>query len=498
MPDLLLGVDLGATATRLVVVDAGRGGAVAAERRPAQVLRPNPGWAEADPRVWWAHFCELVPRVLAGAGGSGADVAAVAVSGSAPVVLPTGATGRPLRRAILPDDDRATVEADELRQRLGEAELLAETGSALTRRSVAPVLVWLATREPDVWRNTTAVLGGYDWLACVLGADVHVEANWASASGLYTLDGEPSRLVVDAACISGDQLCAPRDCGTKAGTVSAKAAAASGLAAGTPIVVGAAEHVLAAYAAGLTDPGDWLVRLDETCAVLAVSADRPLDSRISVDAHPAPGLRLAGGVVATGGPTSWVARLTGDVPLEQLDREAAARPPASLVCLPYLDGGGLPRHDAGPLGAFVGLRRDHDRADMYRACLEAVAYGVRRQVEILAERGVRLGLGRVTGAGTRSRLWPRILADVLGRPLYPVADQPGAALGAAAAAGVGVGLYRDFDDAAGVVRLGSPVEPTAKAELAYEEGYQVFCSLQDPVAEASHRLTRRSTTWHAT
>jgi sugar (pentulose or hexulose) kinase len=121
-----------------------------------------------------------------------------------------------------------------------------------------------------------------------------------------------------------------------------------------------------------------------------------------------------------------------------------------------------------------------------------VAYGFREYLEILGDRAVPLGLGRVTGAGAKSALWPRVLADVLGRPLYPIADHPGAALGAAAAAGVGAGIFRDWADAAGIVRLGSPVEPTAKAELAYEEGYQVFRSLQDGLADASRRLTRRS------
>jgi xylulokinase len=490
VPDLLLGVDLGATATTLVVVDAGRGGAVAADHRPTQVYRPNPGWAEVDPRTWWADVCALTPKVLARAGGTGADVAAVAVSGSVPALVPTGSTGRPLRRAILPDDDRAAGETDELRRQLGETDLLAETGSALTRRSAAPTLVWLATREPELWRNTAAVLGGYDWLACVLGADVHVEANWALESGLYTPDGEPSQPVLDAACISGSRLRTPRPCGTTIGAVSSKAAAATGLAAGTPIVVGGAEHVLSAYAAGLTDPGDWSLRLGPSCDGLAVSADRLLDPRLTLDAHPASGRWLPGSVVATGDPVGWLGRLTGDVPPEQLDREAAARTPASLVCLPYLDGTRSPAHDLW--GSFVGLRHDHDRADVYRACLEAVAYGFRQYVEILGERGMRLGLGRVTGSGAKSPLWPRVLADVLGRPLYPIADHLGAALGAAAAAGVGAGTFRDWADAAGIVRLGSPVEPTAKAELAYEEGYQVFCSLQDGLADASGRLTRRS------
>ncbi|MQA78138.1 MAG: carbohydrate kinase [Streptosporangiales bacterium] len=490
MRDLLLGVDLGTTSTKLVVVEPGRG-VLAADSLPVELHSPRAGWAEADTREWWSNVCALVPRVAKQAGIPASDIGAVAASGMVPAVVPVDAEGRALRRAILQNDARAVDEIDQLAARLADTDLLALTGSALTQQSVAPTLVWLATHEPDIWRRTTAVLGSYDWLARALGADVHVESNWALESGLYTLEGELAGVVVDAALVSAEKLPSPARPGSVVGAVGAAAAEATGLAAGTPIVVGGADHVLSAYAAGLTDPGDWLVKLGGAGDILAVTVDRLLDPRLYLDEHPVPGRWLPNGCMATSGSMlRWVQRLVGDVSLELLDKEAEKRAAASLVCQPYFLGEKSPLHDPDLRGSFVGLHLGHDRADVYRSCLEAIAYGFRQHTEIFAERGVRLGLGRVTNGGSRSMLWKRILADVLGRPLYPVTDHPGAALGAAAAAGVGTGVFSDWAEGAGVVRLGSPVEPTG--ETAYEEGYQMYLDLQDRLRDTSHRLAARS------
>lgn len=489
---LLVGIDLGTTATKVVVVEPDRG-VVAVESRSTELFSPRAGWAEADPRQWWKNVCELIPRALKQAGGTAAEVAAVAASGMVPAVVPTDQNGRPLRRAILQNDARAVDQIGSMRTQLTDVDLLELTGSALTQQSVAPTLVWLATHEPEVWRQTSAVLGSYDWLARALGAEPHVETNWALESGLYTLDGELAGPVLDAAAVSGDRLPTPRRPGTQVGTVTSAAASVTGLAAGTPIVVGGADHVLSAYAAGLTDPGDWLVKLGGAGDILAVSVDRLLDPRLYLDEHPVPGRWLPNGCMATSGSLlRWFQRLVGGVELTALDAEAEQRTPASIVCQPYFLGEKSPLHDPELRGSFVGLHLGHDRADIYRSCLEAIAYGFRQHADILLERGVRLGLARVTNGGSRSVLWKQILADVLGRPLYPVVDHPGAALGAAAAGGVGSGLYSDWAEGAGVVRLGSPVEPTGRAELAYEEGYQVYLSLQDDLRDASHRLAARS------
>lgn len=492
MPDGLVGIDLGTTATKVVVVEPERG-VVAEASRPVALSSPHPGWAEADPGRWWQNVCALVPEVLASAGIGPADVAGVAASGMVPAVVPLDPAGAPLRAAILQNDARAVTEIGELAAALDGVDLVALTGSALTQQSVAPTLAWLRRHEPDVFHRTATVAGSYDWLARRLGADPHVEANWALESGLYALDGGLATPVVEAARLATDILPPVARPGTPVGAVDARAAGETGLRAGTPIVAGGADHVLSAYAAGLSRPGDWLVKLGGAGDILVVTADRFVDRRLYLDEHPAPGLWLPNGCMATSGSLlRWFQALIGGAELAGLDDEAAARRPASVVCLPYFLGEKSPLHDPDLRGAFVGLHLGHDRADLYRACLEAIAYGFRDHVEIFAERGIELGAARVTNGGSRSSLWKQILADVLRTPLHPVIDHPGAALGAALAAGVGTSRVSAWQDGAALARLGPAVIPAADVADDYEEGYAVFRALQTGLRDASHRLAARS------
>lgn len=492
----LVGIDLGSTATKVVVVDPARG-VVAEASRPAALRSAHPGWAEADPAQWWDNVRALIPEVLASAALGAADVAGIATSGMVPAVLPLDRAGEPLRAAILQNDARAVAEIDALSAALEGVDLVGRTGSALTQQSVAPTLVWLRRHEPAVWAGTASIAGSYDWLARRLGARPHVEANWALESGLYTLDTAFMTEVMEAAGLSSTLLPEVARPGSPIGELDARAAAETGLRAGTPIVAGGADHVLSAYAAGLAEPGDWLVKLGGAGDILVVTKDPFVDRRLYLDEHPAPGLWLPNGCMATSGSLlRWFQELIGGserVALADMDDEAAARRPASIVCLPYFLGEKSPLHDPDLRGAFVGLHLGHDRADLYRACLEAIAYSFRDHVEVFTERGITLGTARVTNGGSRSTLWKQILADVLGRPLTPVIDHPGAALGAALAAGVGTGRVPAWRDGAALARLGAPVIPGGDAGVRddYEEGYSVFRELQTGLRDTAHRLAAR-------
>ena len=495
MSSLVLGIDVGSTSTKVVLAEPSSE-VLAQASAPVELSSPHPGWAQADPAQWWRNVCSLVPQVLGSAGGA-EDIAAVACTGMVPAVIPVDETGAALRRAILQNDARATAQIRSLADLLAGVDLVAVTGSALTQQSVAPTLAWLAEHEPDVWARTSHVLGSYDWLAVALGAAPHVEQNWALESGLFALAGfAPIDQVLRAARISADLLPPVVLPGTVIGSVSAAAAAVTGLRAGTPIVAGGADHVLSAYAAGLASPGDWLVKLGGAGDILAVTDHVLTDPRLYLDAHPQPGLWLPNGCMATSGSLiRWFQSVTGDAPVADLEAGALGSEPASLVCLPYFLGEKSPLHDPDLRGAFLGLHLGHTRGDLYRAILEAIGYGFRQHTEILAERGVRLEMARVSNGGSRSRVWKQILADVLGVPLYPVLDHPGAALGAALAAAVGAGLLGDWADAAPTLASsvkGRPVEPNSALADRYAEAYQIYRDAGDVLTSVSHRLARRS------
>jgi len=487
---LLLGVDLGTTGTKVSLLDPAVG-VLATRSGTSPLYSDGPGWSEADTGIWWARVCGLVPEVLAAAGVSAADVGGVACSGMVPAVVLVDRDGQVLRRAILQNDARAVVEIGEVQAALDQAgyDVLGRTGSALTQQSVAPTWRWLVRHEAEVAARARAVLGSYDWLAVALGADPHVETNWALESGLFELDGTPAVPVLEAAGLDG-ALCPPAyRPGEPVGTVSQAAATATSLRAGTPIFAGGADHVLAAYAAGLAEPGDWLVKLGGAGDILVVTDHPAIDRRWYLDAHPVPGRWLPNGCMATSGSLlRWAQQLFGGTELAVLDAEAAAAAPAGVLCLPYFLGEKSPLHDPDLRGAFVGLHLAQGRGDLFRACMEAVAYGFRDHVDAFVGRGVALGKARVSNGGSGSVVWKQILADVLSTELWPVVDHGGASLGAAFVAAVGTGAFADWGTAAGLVRLGPPIEPDPAKRNAYEEGYAMFLELQRMLTPVSHRM----------
>jgi xylulokinase len=493
---LLLGIDLGTTSTKASLFDPERG-LLAASTAPSPLYSAGPGWSEADTGVWWQSVCQLVPRVTGQAGVEPGRIGGVACTGMVPAVVLLDQRDTVLRRAILQNDARAVTEIGELSEALEQRDydVLTKTGSALTQQSVAPTWRWLARNEPAVARATASMVGSYDWLAIALGAARHVESNWALESGLYELSGERADPVLEAAALDAAICAEVRRPGEQVGEVSSAAAEATSLSPGTPIYVGGADHVLAAYAGGLAAPGDWLVKLGGAGDILVVTTVPAIDRRWYLDLHPIPGLWLPNGCMATSGSLlRWAQQLFGGVDLAVLDTEAAASSPAQLVCLPYFLGEKSPIHDPDLRGAFVGLHLGHGRGDLFRACMEAVAYGFRNHVDAFSDAGVGLGPARVSNGGGRSATWKQILADVLGTDLLPVVNQGGASQGAALVAAVGSGAFRGWGDAHRFVQVGEPVRPGPAHQKAYEEGYATFLELQGLLAPVSHRLAARSRT----
>jgi len=486
---LLAGLDIGSSGVKAVLVDPERG-IVATATAPVDLFSDAAGWAEADPAQWWAGVCSTLRTLRASAPG---PIAAVAVSGMVPAVVVTNEQGQPLRRALLQNDARATEEINSLRHRLEHVNLLQLTGSVLSQQSVAPTALWLQRHEPDVWAATHVVQGSYDWVARQLGAEAHVEENWAIESGLYGLDGTPLPAVLEATAIAWPELLPVRRPGTPVGQVSVEAAEATGLDVGTLIVVGGADHVLSAYGAGLVKAGDALVKLGGAGDILAVSDTVFLDERLYLDAHPVAGQWLPNGCMATSGSIlRWEQALFGESSFDALEPAAAAATPGALLALPYFLGEKTPLHDPNLRGALLGLHLGTTRGDIHRAFLEAIAYGFRAHVDVFRDGGLTLHSIRVTNGGSRSRLWREILASVLQRDLTSIINHPGASFGAAVLAGLGCGAITDWGYVTGALEAGETISPNPVDVPRYEERYQQYLELGRVTTSLSHSLARSS------
>lgn len=470
----LLGIDIGTTATKGVVLDSARG-LVAEADRPVALHADRPGWAEEEVDDWWANLVSL-SRELA----DGREIAAIGVSGMVPTVVLQDADGRPIRRSIQQNDARAGVEIEELRRRLAGSRVLERTGSSITQQSVAPTVMWLQRHETDSWARTRTVAGSYDTIVRMLTGERSIEANWALESGLFDLethDWAPD--VLDAAGLDPELLPPVRRPEEIVGVLTEAAATDTGLRPGTPVVAGSADHVGSVLAAGLVREGDLLVKLGGAGDILLTTAEPIIDGRLYLDNHLVPGLYLPNGCMATSGSfIRWFqATLAGGASLDRLDAEAAAVAPGAggVVALPYMLGEKTPIHDPDARGAFIGLTLATERGHLFRAVLEGIAFGFRHHLDVFAELGQVPQRVRVTNGGARSRLWKQVTADVIGLPLEDLRSHPGSALAAAFVAGVGVGVFTSWGEIERFVEVGETIEP--REHDGYERPYRTFRAL---------------------
>ena len=418
MTGLLLGVDIG-TSTSKATLARPDGSVLATAERPHEVERPHPGWVEQDAAgVWWADFCalcrELVPK-------ADDEIGGVCCSGLGPCVLAADRNGEPLRPAILYGvDTRAAREIHDLTERLGADEILARCGSPLTSQAVGPKLAWLRANEPAVWDKTTFVFMASSYLVHRLTGEYILDHHSASQSDpLYEL--ATNAWIEEWASEVAPGLRLPRLLwpGEVAGTVSAAAADATGLAPGTPVAAGTIDTWAEAASVGVRNPGDMMLMYGTTMFLVEVLSRARPDHRLWSTASLLPETHnLAGGMAASGALTSWFRDIVGGLSYETLMREAAATPSGSngLVVLPYFAGERAPLFDANARGLICGLNLDHQRGHLYRALLEGTAFGVRHILQVMGEAG---GAGRrivAVGGGTKGGLWTEIVSDVIGMP----------------------------------------------------------------------------------
>ena len=493
-----MGLDVGTTAIKGVVLEPGRGIVVAAQAAQ-ELLSPHPGWAEMQPRAWWdgavAVLRELLSSPLCPAG----EVAGIGIAGMVPALVLLDESGRPVRNSIQQNDARTAPQIERLRGLLDQEEFFRLTGGSLNQQSLAPKMLWLSEHEPAAVDRTRWLMGSYDYLNHRLTGAISVESNWALESGFASLAAmdwhEP---FVRAAGLRPEQLPPVRRPDEIVGEVTSEAARTTGLSRGTPVVAGCVDHVASAFAAGLIEDGDLNIKFGGAGDILYCIDGLDTDPRLFIDYHLAPGKFLLNGCMAASGSlVKWFAREiaglgrgTAAPDYAALDEQAAGLEPGpdSLVVLPYFIGEKTPLHDPLARGVVFGLSLHHRPAHLHRAIMEAVAFGFRHHLDVLRERGHQPRRVVATDGGARSPLWRQISADVLGLPVEYQADQPGSAVGAAFAAGIGTGVLTAWESIRDCVRIAGRAEPRSGPAARYDQLYPIYRELYPLLQPLYRRL----------
>ena len=483
----VLGVDIGTSSSKGVLVGLD-GRLIRTAARGHEVQRPHAGWVEMDGHIWWDEFVSLSRELLEP---GDAAVQAVGVSGMGPCVLLTDVANQLLRPAILYGvDTRSTAQIVSLTGRYGEDAMLERCGSALTTQAAGAKVAWVGESEPEIFERARRLFMPASWLAFNLTGEYVLDHHSASqCTPLYDTQALAWHHPWANEICPGIELPPLRWPGDVAGTVTAAAAEATGLPAGIPVITGTIDAWSEAISAGAQEPGD-LMLMYGTTMFLVHTVDRPLT-------HPSlwgtvgafPGTRnLAGGMATSGAITAWLRDLTGGASYDTLfaEAEASGLGANGLLMLPYFAGERTPILDPEARGVIAGLTLSHTRGDLFRAALEAVAFGVRHNIETMEGAGGDIRRIVAVGGGAQGDLWTQIVSDVTGREQQIPAHTIGASFGAAflAARAVGEADIRTWNPVA-AVRV-----PNAVYAAVYGERYQLYRELYAQTAEAVHALAR--------
>ncbi|MEA4882276.1 MAG: FGGY family carbohydrate kinase [Clostridia bacterium] len=481
---LLVGVDIGTSSTKGVLVDKS-GQIIASHTVPHAVARPNPAWAEQDAdQVWWGDFVEIA-RALMSQAPAGSKVASIGVSGTCPTLVPVGHDGRPLRRGILYSiDRRALAEIDEIVSDVGEHEIVARSGNVLSTQCIAPKLLWLKRHEPEVYENTQWVLGTTSYVVWRLTG----EACWdhfCAGDGGYGYQLSDCRWDIDALNRMGidPSILPPLRWATDVvGTIHSEAARETGLPEGTPVIAGTGDAAAEMVGTGVIDEGSLALLYGSTLATMSPVSKMWVHPGFILTPGLLPGSYLVSSVLGTGSALiEWIRGVLawdGSTPDHATLEGEAIRAPAGsdgLVFIPYLTGQRSPEVRPDMSGALLGLNQGHSLGHVYRAALEGVAFALRSSLAELSREGLLNKYEiRAAGGGSQSELWTQIVTDVCRHAQRLTSGSVRAPIGSAFLAGRAVGIVDARDLRERWVGFRSIVSVREDYANAYDHHYDRF------------------------
>ncbi|MBA2287352.1 MAG: sugar kinase, partial [Ktedonobacteraceae bacterium] len=378
---------------------------------------------------------------------------------------------------------------EEQSERYGAERILERCGSPLTSQAVGPKLAWLQRHEPEVWRKTRYFLMASSFIVQRLTGEYVLDHHSASqCDPLYDL--KERRWITEWAAEIAPGLALPRLLWPTevAGTITAAAAEATGLPVGTPVAAGTIDAWSEALSVGVRNAGDLMLMYGTTMFMVQVQNAALMHPKLWSTAGVLPNTyTLAAGMATSGALTGWFRHMVGDLPYATLLQEAAevAAGADGLVVLPYFAGERTPLFDPRARGIICGLTLRHGRGHLYRALLEATAYGVRHILEVMhASGGTNQRLVAV-GGGTKGGLWTQIVSDVTGLPQELPNETIGACYGDALMAAIAVGLAR-LD--APWNPIATIVEPRTGTRALYNTLYDVYRQLYPATLTQVHQL----------
>ena len=475
---MYLGVDLGTSSVKLVLADGeGRIADSASAKYP--LLLPEDGWSEQNPEDWYAGVVACVREL--GCRHDLSAVKGVSFSGQMHGLVVLDKDDNVIRPAILWNDNRTTEECAYLNDVIGKDKLLEWTGNVAFTGFTAPKLMWMKRHEPENFARIAKIMLPKDFVAYkmsgVFGSDV------SDDSGTLYFDVKNrawSAPMLGIIGITEEQLPAIFESTDVIGHISEEFAAASGLPVSAKVVMGGGDQAVGAVGTGTVKEGRMFFSLGTSGVVFAPCAEFAASTNggMHVFRHANGRFHFMGCMLSAAGSMQWWSEEVTGMSVGDLLDEMPGGCTDAPIFLPYLMGERSPINDPDAKGAFYGINLAHKRADLTKAVVDGICFGLKDCYDNILGMGAEAGYARVIGGGSRSDKWMQILSDITGLELRRINTSDGAGLGAVILAMVGTGAVPSLDEACDrLIRDTDVFLPSESEHRAYAEKFAAFKEL---------------------
>lgn len=481
-----LGLDIGTSAVKALLMD--QNGAIVAENSEEYPLdTPQSGWAEQNPEDWWQASQRVIKALINENKIDNSNIEALSFSGQMHSSVFLDENMEVIRPAILWSDTRTSAECEEIYERVGGMKELAKlVSNPALEGFTAPKILWLRNNEPENYKKLAKVLLPKDYIRYKLSGKLGMDLSDAAGTLLCDVKAEDwSQEIMEKLDLDPSIMPPVLKSIDIVGTVTAEAAEKTALSTSTQIVAGGADNACGSVGSGIIKAGRVMASLGSSGVVVA-QTDQPEadpEGRIHLFNHAVPNSYYMMGVVLSAGMSfKWLKEemFNDELDFETLNKEAAAVEAGSegLTFLPYLYGERTPHADADARGVFFGISGKHKRGHFIRSVMEGVSFALRDSLELIKARGVEIDEIRLIGGGAKSELWQQIIADIFGETISLLNIEQGPAFGAAIIAGVGAGVFTDFESIVEeLVDVVKTVDPIAENVEKYNRNYKIYQNL---------------------
>jgi xylulokinase len=486
MEELLLGIDIGTSACKIAIFDRS-GNVVAQSSQEYKIYYPNPGWVEQNPDEWWNSVCLGIKDSIAKAEIKPSQIIGIGIAGQGWSAIPVDKEGNCLYHTPIWMDTRSKEIADRVTNELGADRIFEVAGNAFLPEYTTPKMLWFKEALPEVYHKTYKFLQSNSYIGMKLTGVMTSDKCQNYGIHFYntktcTYDEE----LAEAMGLSIDKVPDIYQCHDIIGRVTKEAAELTSLAEGTPVVAGGLDAACGTLGAGVYLPKQTQIQGGQAGG-MSICEDQPIaHPQLIFGPHVVPNLwLLQGGTVGGGGVLRWFKQELGDgKSFDELTALAEEVPPGAggVIFLPYMSGERCPIWSPGAKAVFYGLSFDKTKGHMVRAAMEGVVFSVQHNLKVAEEAGVNIGEldFRAMGGAANSKLWVQIYADVTGCKISVPTSDTATTLGAAILAGVGVGVYKNFEEAVEeTITITRVQEPNMKNHQRYKESLGSYLQLYE-------------------